>query len=103
GVSVQGVGVSVTDSSQDENDASKYLFSWSAVKVEANKKKKRTKVQLMLQFQGGLSLILPLQAKFYKMEDTQHLTWGNPLHQIDYDCLIKSSTTYLDIVKETFR
>ena len=99
---MQGVGVPVTDQSQ-KNGCSIYSFSWNTSKTDANKKKDRTKVQLLLQFQGGLTLIIPLQVKFYKPEDTQHLTWGTPLHQIDYECQIKPGATYVDIVKTIFR
>jgi len=101
-VSVQGTGVSVTDQSQ-ENGGSTYSFSWDSTKVDANKKKDRTKVQLLLQFQGGLTLVIPLQVKFYNKEDTQHLTWGTPLHHIDYECQVKAGQTYIDIIKTIFR
>ncbi|XP_054153840.1 CB1 cannabinoid receptor-interacting protein 1-like [Oppia nitens] len=101
-VSVQGSGVSVTDKSQ-ENGSSTYLFSWDSTKIDANKKKDRNKVQLLLQFQGGLTLVIPLQVKFYKSEDTQHLTWGTPLHHIDYECRVKPGQTYVDIIKTIFR
>lgn len=102
-ISVQGVGVSFTDLSQHENGGSKYCFTWSSTKIEPNKKKDRTKLPLLLQFQDGISLSLPLQVKFYKEEDTQHVTWGTPLHQIDYECTLKPGATYVDISKEVFR
>ena len=93
----------MTDSSQQNNGSSTYSFGWTATKVDANKKKDRTKVQLLLQFQGGLTLIIPLQVKFYSQEDTTHLTWGNALHHIDYDCQVKPGASFVDIVKTTFR
>lgn len=102
-VSVQGDGLSVTDLSQQENDRSTYTFSWNATKISPNKKKDRTVVQLLFQFQGGLTLVLPLQAKFYRAEDSNHLIWGNNLNHIEYDCVVKPGTSYVDIVKETFR
>lgn len=102
-ISVQGQTVSFTDLSQHENGGSKYCFTWSSTKIEPNKKKDRTKLPLLLQFQDGVSLSLPLQVKFYKEEDTQHVTWGTPLHQIDYECTLKPGATYVDITKEVFR
>lgn len=102
-VSVQGVGLSVTDLSQQENDRSTYSFSWSSIKITANKKKDRTTVQLLFQFQDGLTLVLPLQVKFYQQDQSDHLTWGIPLNHIEYDCTVKPGATYVDIVKETFR
>lgn len=102
-VSVQGVGLSVTDLSQQENDRSTYTFSWNSAKISANKKKDRTTVQLLFQFQDGLSLVLPLQVKFYRPEDNDHLIWGSPLNHVEYDCVVKSGATFVDIVKETFR
>ncbi|XP_074600658.1 CB1 cannabinoid receptor-interacting protein 1-like [Brevipalpus obovatus] len=102
-VSVQGAGLSVIDLSQQESEGSKYIFHWSSTKISASKKKDRTLVQLLLQFQDGLSLVLPLQVKFYRPEDNDHLIWGNPLNFIDYDCLVKPGLTAVNIVKEVFR
>lgn len=102
-ISVGGVGVTFADLSQQENGASKYTFTWTSTKIDPNKKKDRTKIPLLLQFQDGLNLSLPLQVKFYRVEDTQHVTWGTPLHQIDYDCQVKPGATYIDITKEIFR
>ncbi|XP_053207727.1 CB1 cannabinoid receptor-interacting protein 1-like [Panonychus citri] len=102
-VSVSGVGVSVTDLSQQETEGSKYTFSWGSIKVNPNKKKDRTTVQLLFQFQDGLTLVLPLQVKFYRPEETDHLIWGSPLNHIEYNCIVKPGQTYVDIVKEIFR
>ncbi|KAI1280287.1 CB1 cannabinoid receptor-interacting protein 1 [Halotydeus destructor] len=101
--SVSVLGSSVTFADHPESGCSKYTFNWTSTKQDANKKKDRTKVPVLLQFQDGVSLVLPLQVKFYKVEDTQHVTWGTPLHQVDYECTIKGGATYVDIVKETFR
>ena len=102
-VSVCGVGVSVTDLSQQETDGSKYTFSWSSTKINPSKKKDRTNVQLLFQFQDGLTLVLPLQVKFYRPEETDHLVWGSPLNHVEYNCMVKPGQTYVDIVKEIFR
>lgn len=98
-----GSAVPVTDHSQQELSSSKYTFNWSSAAQDANKKKARTKVPLLFEFQDGLNLVLPLQIKFYRVEDTQHVTWGTPLHQIDYECQVKPNATYVDVVKESVR
>ena len=56
----------------------------------------------MLQFQGNFSLILPLQVKYYKIEDEDHLTWGTSLNRVDFECEQKPGMTTLDILKTVF-
>jgi len=105
-IAVQGGGVNFTDLSSGQENAigcSKYSFTWSSTKIDPNKKKDRTTLPLLLTFQDGINLLIPLQVKFYRQEDTQHVTWGTPLRQIDLECEVKSGATYLDIVKQTFR
>lgn len=105
-ISVQGSGVSFTDlSSGQENQigCSKYSFTWSSTSIDPNKKKDRTNLPLLLSFQDGVNLSIPLQVKFYRQEDTQHVTWGTPLRQIDLECQVKAGATYVDIVKQVFR
>lgn len=104
-ISISGEGVNLTDLSAQESTSScsKYSFTWSSTKIEPNKKKDRTNIPLLLQFQDGLNLSIPLQVKFYRIEDTQHVTWGTPLRQIDLDCQVKPGATYIDITKSIFR
>jgi hypothetical protein len=71
--------------------------------VEPNRKKDRTSIPVLLEFADGIKLAVPLQVKFYRVEDTQHVTWGTPLRQIDLECQIKPGATYLDITNQTFR
>ena len=104
-ISVQSASVSFTDHSPGQEGAgcSKYSFTWSSEHVEPNKKKERTSIPLLLQFADGIKLLVPLQVKFYRVEDTQHVTWGTPLRQVDLECQVKPGASFLDITKQTFR
>ena len=44
-----------------------------------------------------------LQCKLYKEEDKQHAHWGDSFHCIEYECKIPDGSTYIDVLKETFR
>ncbi|KAJ6217625.1 hypothetical protein RDWZM_008782 [Blomia tropicalis] len=111
-VSVQGCSVTIEDlsnananlnESNCNSPGSTYSFKWDTIKAEPDKRKKRSTLQLMLQFQGNQTLILPLQVKFYKLEDEDHLTWGQSLNRIDFECEQKPGMTCtLDVVKTIF-
>lgn len=58
------------------SDQLMYVFDWSASRFDVNKNKNRTEVQMMLRFDNGQTLALPLQVKFYHSDRRQHLNWG---------------------------
>ena len=58
---------------------------------------------MILQFQDGVTMSIPLQVKFYNQNENQHINWGNQLNQIEYECEIKSNHLYVDLIKEIFR
>lgn len=84
-----------------QNGSSTYEFDWPTT-FPANKNKKRTDIPIVLKFQDGLSLSIPLQVKFYDAENNQHLQWGQQLHFIDYDCQIKPERSSIIIEKTQF-
>lgn len=56
-----------------------------------------------MQFQDGVTMSVPLQAKFYHQNENQHINWGNQLNQIEFECEVKSGHTFVEINKEIFR
>lgn len=38
----------------------------------------------------------------YKLEDEEHLTWGTPLHHIDFECEQRPGSTNMHIMKTHF-
>lgn len=84
-----------------QNGSSTYEFDWPTI-FPANKNKKRTDIPILLRFQDGLCLSIPLQVKFYDSENEQHLRWGQQLHFIDYDCKIKPEMCSIVIDKTGF-
>lgn len=101
-ISILDKDVPFKDHSSAEISFTKFSFNWQSVS-EANKKKERTQLPVVFQFKDGLSLTLPLQAKFYRAEDTQHVTWGTPLNQIDLEVNVNASSKQIEIAKETYR
>lgn len=99
-VSAQDSLVNLTDLTK-QNGSSTYELDWPNT-FPANKKKKRTDIPIVLKFQDGLSLSIPLQVKFYDAENNQHLQWGQQLHFIDYDCRIKPERSCITIEKTQF-
>lgn len=99
-VSAQDSLVNLIDLTK-QNGSSTYEFDWPTT-FPANKNKKRTDIPIVLKFQDGLSLSIPLQVKFYDSEKNQHLQWGQQLHFIDYDCQIKPERSSIVIEKTQF-
>lgn len=84
-----------------QNGSSTYEFDWPST-FPANKRFTRTDIPIVLKFQDGLTLSIPLQVKFYDSNDCHHLSWGQLLHFIDYDCRIKPETSSIIIEKSEF-
>ncbi|XP_017485138.1 PREDICTED: uncharacterized protein LOC108373714, partial [Rhagoletis zephyria] len=96
GTSVTIVDLSDPKKSQAHNSGgcgggcgSTYSFKWDTTNLEPDKRKKRTPLTLDLHFQGNLNMIMALQVKLYKLEDEEHLTWGNTLGRVDFEYELK--------------
>lgn len=83
--------------------SSTYCVTWSSLGLAVTKNGKRDKLPLALQILDLGELLVSLQVKFYKENDTGHATWGNALHHIDLDCEVSRSTGDLVVSKESFR
>jgi len=103
-VSMQGIGLTISDDSNQDNNngGSRYSFNYQTLKTDPNKNKARTKLLLIMQFQDGVTMSVPLQAKFYNQNENQHINWGNQLTQIEFECEVKSGHTFVDIHKESY-
>ncbi|XP_064489944.1 CB1 cannabinoid receptor-interacting protein 1-like [Ornithodoros turicata] len=86
-----------------DHSSSTYCISWSSLGVPVTKHGKRDKIPLVLEIRNIGELLVNLQAKFYKQEDTEHATWGTALHFIDLDCIVSASSGNVIINKESFR
>lgn len=105
GVSIQGIGLTLKDNSNQDNQmgGARYAFSFNTARMEPNKNRGRSQLLIQLQFQDGVAMRIPLQSKMYPQEDKQHVNWGKRLTQIEFDCEVKAGTTHVDFAKETFR
>jgi hypothetical protein len=99
-VSAQDALVNLIDLTK-QNGSSTYEFEWPTT-FPANKRSKRTDIPIVLRFQDGLTLTIPLQVKFYDADNFQHLNWGQQMHFIDYDCRIKPERSSIVIEKTQF-
>uniref|UniRef100_A0A6G1S4Q9 CB1 cannabinoid receptor-interacting protein 1 n=1 Tax=Aceria tosichella TaxID=561515 RepID=A0A6G1S4Q9_9ACAR len=86
-VSAHDALVNLVDQSKQDG-SSTYEFEWPTT-FPANKRSKRTNIPIVLRFQDGTTLSIPLQVKFYDAENLQHLNWGQQMHFIEYDCRLK--------------
>ncbi len=57
---------------------------------------------LDLHFQGNLNMIMALQVKLYKLEDEEHLTWGNTLGRVDFEYELKAGQREMKHLVTTF-
>ncbi|XP_070383591.1 CB1 cannabinoid receptor-interacting protein 1-like isoform X1 [Dermacentor albipictus] len=101
-VSLMGSRYSPKEKSRDLSSSS-YCITWSSLGMGVTKNGRRDKIPLALQILDVGELMVNLQVKFYKEKDTEHVTWGNALHQIDLDCEVSRSSGSLVVNKQSFR
>ncbi|XP_013778670.1 CB1 cannabinoid receptor-interacting protein 1-like isoform X1 [Limulus polyphemus] len=101
-ISVMGTNVNTTEMTGDSSSLT-YTFSWPSTGTQLTTKGKRDILPVVLEVKDNGSLTMNLQIKFYKLEDKQHYTWGTPLNHIEFECESKSGTSFVDIVKQTYR
>ncbi|GFT25557.1 hypothetical protein NPIL_59961 [Nephila pilipes] len=84
-------------------EASSYSLLWTSNDVTVSKNKGRDRFTLSLTVQDLGTLEIPLQLKFYDVDDKSHSVWGNELHHIEYECIYKKDIFSFNIEKEVFR
>ncbi|XP_027205081.2 CB1 cannabinoid receptor-interacting protein 1-like isoform X1 [Dermatophagoides pteronyssinus] len=94
-------GVKIVDQSSSE-DGAMYSFQWDTNNCIPDKKRKRSKLQINILFQDNMKLEIPLQIKFYKADDHNHLQWGQPLKHINFECEQKSGMNCSTIIKKCY-
>ncbi|OTF70173.1 hypothetical protein BLA29_011521 [Euroglyphus maynei] len=95
------IGVKIVDQSSSE-DGAMYSFQWDTNNCNPDKKRKRSKLQINILFQDNMKLEIPLQIKFYKSDDQNHLSWGQQLKHINIECEQKSGMNCSTIIKKCF-
>lgn len=88
---IDETGVKLVDQSTPDQ-GSLYSFQWDTNQFEANKKRKRSMLQIIIQFQDNSKLELPLQIKFYPLDNADHLAWGTILNHVNYECQTDTNT-----------
>ena len=58
---------------------------------------------ITLSDQGRPDVEVQLPNKGVQQAESNHSHWGNQLSYIDYDCKIPEGSSFVDVVKETFR
>ncbi|UXI16498.1 leukotriene A-4 hydrolase [Sarcoptes scabiei] len=95
-------GIKIVDQSSSENGAM-YSFQWDSSNHLPNKKRQRSKFHIIIVFQDNTRLDLPLQVKYYRLENTDHSMWGTPLSHINFECEQSPGLTSSTILAKLFR
>ncbi|XP_046371790.1 CB1 cannabinoid receptor-interacting protein 1-like [Haliotis rufescens] len=93
----ENLGLNQVKPERDDDDSCKYQASWVTVGFEQSKSAERKELPVVLEMSNGVYMKLALQCKFYPEEETQHCHWGQPLHNIEYECNVPDGCTYVDI------
>lgn len=63
-----------------------YEFSWITTGYLSTDKGKRNMLKVGFYFDNGTEVITQLQCKFYGLNSASHVTWGTPVHKIEFIC-----------------
>lgn len=67
-------------------DTRLYEFSWITTGYSTTGKGKRSMLRIAFFFDNGAEVSTQMQCKFYGLNGASHLTWGTPLHKIEFIC-----------------
>ncbi|XP_074662383.1 CB1 cannabinoid receptor-interacting protein 1-like [Tubulanus polymorphus] len=109
-MAIQGTDVSLTkvltrnnDDVADIVDKNAYTGSWNTIGMPPKKDGERYQMPVTIQIPEIGEFVTHLQCKLYRESDTEHVTWGQPLHWIEFDCQKLSDRSFIDIFKESYR
>lgn len=97
-------GESVTlQQKQTDQDGALFRTDWFTSGLDKCKKGIRQPLHVLFQIKDAGELKVTFQCKFYSETEKEHAHWGTVLNQIELDCQVPESASYVDVVKETFR
>lgn len=67
-------------------DTKLYEFSWITTGYSTTGKGKRNMLKISFFFDNGTEITTQMQCKFYGLNTATHLTWGTPLHKLEFIC-----------------
>lgn len=67
-------------------DTMLYEFSWITTGYSTTGKGNRNMLKIGFYFDNGTEVTTQMQCKFYGLNSASHLTWGTPLHKIEFIC-----------------
>ncbi|XP_055940104.1 CB1 cannabinoid receptor-interacting protein 1-like [Argiope bruennichi] len=100
--SMKGEELEMT-SEEVNSESTKYAFEWNSNNIPVTKKNRRLSFNLILEIQNGGVLELPLQMKFYNASDTHHSAWGKSLNHIEFNCMHKTGSSFVEIISTVYR
>jgi len=69
-----------------KTDSRLYEFSWITTGYSTTGKGKRNMLKVGFYFDNGTEVTTQMQCKFYGLNSASHLTWGTPVHKIEFIC-----------------
>ncbi|KAK6181128.1 hypothetical protein SNE40_009057 [Patella caerulea] len=85
-----------------EDDCCIFRAEWTSTGFSSSKSGSRKDLNINFEFTNQITMMVSIQCKFYEDSENQHCKWGQPLHNIEYDCLIKDGQSFVDILKEKY-
>ncbi|CAG7711905.1 unnamed protein product [Allacma fusca] len=99
---VQNMEVQCLEKSRDRT-ASAYSAQYPTHGVPVSKNGVRHDIPVVMQLSEGGDLVVSLQVKFYKTQESNHSDWGSSLHCIEYECTLMPGIDRVIVTKETYR
>ena len=63
-----------------------YEFAWITTGYSPTTKGKRNMLKIAFYFDNGTEVTTQMQCKFYGLNAASHVTWGTPLHKLEFIC-----------------
>lgn len=101
-VNVHGSNLEFKEQNRDHSTSS-YRAHWSTAQIPLTRKGEREHVPIILKITDKGTLKTSLQAKFYRLDDTQHCEWGCMFTAIELECNANEHRNHVEVAKETFR
>ncbi|CAH1793250.1 unnamed protein product [Owenia fusiformis] len=102
-LSLNVFGGNVTIEEITAKNQTAYVTTWNTAGFDMAKKGNRQQIPIIAEIKDIGTFKVNLQCKFYGETEKQHVNWGDACHFIDYDCKLPDGSSFVDVVKETFR
>ncbi|XP_076095422.1 CB1 cannabinoid receptor-interacting protein 1-like [Mytilus galloprovincialis] len=99
---IQGESIELEELTTEDEDCITYSSHFNTSGYDLCRRQKRKDVPLVFLFEGGHTLIVTLQCKFYSENEVEHCHWGQTLTWLEYECKVEDGSSHVDVLREKY-